>query len=316
MSDSPTSHSTNPERAQSASALAERGVIIAGQRIASAMNNPPRALLARAPLILLPGALFPWSAYRSVLERLAPERRVFALDWPAFDSSAQPDPEEFAYTPVHLAELVAQWMDALGVARAVLLADGESASVAIHFAAAHPQRTLGLALVGPRGVVPRDALAAALHLPLRSPSLLRLAEGPLTALALGPTTQETQAIEERSRAERRAEGDSAQTERRARRLTAIVAFETAMDAAQPETLRLARDIEAPCTVIRGGMDAFCPASEARLTAEALGAKGALEVTLPDAGHLPHLQQLERFYQALSGLIGGAEARLAERLSAQ
>lgn len=310
MSDSLLPNSANPD---ATSVLAERGVIIEGQRIASAMNNPPRALLSRAPLVLLPGVLAPWSTYRNALERLATERRVFALDWPGFGSSAQPDPAEFTYTPAHLAGLLAQWLDALGIARAVLLAGGESASVAIHFAAAHPQRVLGLALVGPRGVATRSVLASALDLPLRSLSLLRVAEGPLTALALGPTTEETQAVEAQFRAERANDSHLAQDARRTRRLATIVALEVALDAAQPEALRLAREIEAPCAVIRGGMDTLCSASEARTVAEALGARGALEVTLPEAGHLPHLQQLERFLQALSGVLGAAEARLAERL---
>jgi hypothetical protein len=44
-------------------------------------------------------------------------------------------------------------------------------------------------------------------------------------------------------------------------------------------------------------------------AEALGGaegKGALEVVLPDAGHLPFLQQPTRFFAAVEGLIATAE----------
>jgi pimeloyl-ACP methyl ester carboxylesterase len=307
MSDSPSSNPTSPDGERiDASAIEERGVIVAGQRIASAMNNPPRALLARAPLILLPSLGFTWDAYLAVLERLAPERRVFALNWPGFGSSAQPDPADFAYTPTHLAEVLAQWMDALGVASAVLLAGGASASAVIHFAATRPRRARALALVGPRGVVPRSALETALDYPWRSLTLLRMAEGLLTSLALGPTTEATRAIEER--------GKRDQSERRARRLVAMVSLTRAIDTAQPETLSLARDIAAPCAVMRGGLDPLCSAAEARETAEALGARGALEVTLPEAGHLPYLQQPERFHQALSGLITTAEVRLAERAS--
>lgn len=276
-------------------------MIIEGQRIATAMSDAPRALLARAPLVLLPAIGFPWEDYRAILERLSPERRVFALDWPGFGGSARPAPADFAYTPAHLAVVLKQWMDGLGIARAVLLASGASASVAIRFACAHPQRTMALALVGPLGVAPRGPLETAISQPYRSSALLRLTGSALTSLALGPTTEATRTIEERRKAER---PDPTQ---RALIQAATVSLWRAVDAAQPETLALAREVQAPCAVIRGSMDPLCSATEARLAAETLGTHGALEVTLPEAGHLPHLQQPDRFYQALAGVINAAEA---------
>jgi pimeloyl-ACP methyl ester carboxylesterase len=278
-------------------------VIVAGQRIASAMNDAPRALLARAPLVVLPDAGFAWRDYRVILERLAPERRVFALDWPGFGASARPATADYAYTPDHLADILAQWLDSLGVARAFLLASGAAAGVAIRYANAHPQRTLGLALVGPLGAAPRGALEAVAGYALRSPALLRLAEPARTALALGPTTDATRAIEQ-ARREERARPEHAIA------LAATVALWRAMDAAQPETLAMARTVQAPSAVIRGALDPLCSAADARLTAESLGERGGLEVTLPEAGHLPELQQPERFFQALAGLLGAAEASQA------
>lgn len=286
---------------QAAPTIHERGVIIEGQRIASAMNDAPRAQLGRAPLVLLPAIGFPWGDYRAILERLAPERRVFALDWPGFGASARPAPADFAYTPAHLADILKQWLDALGIARAVLLTSGASASVAIRFAAAQPQRALALALVGPLGIAPRGALETAIGQSFRSLRLLRIAETALTSLALGPTTAETRAIEDQRKAARQ------QTEQRAQTLAATVALWRAVDGAQPETLTLARGLTIPSAVIRGGLDPLCSAAEARAAAEALGAHGALEVTLPEAGHLPHLQQPDRFSQALTGVINAAEA---------
>ena len=49
--------------------------------------------------------------------------------------------------------------------------------------------------------------------------------------------------------------------------------------------------------MRGALDPIITASDTRRAAEALGGaggKGALEVILPDAGHLPFLQQPARF----------------------
>lgn len=74
-------------------------------------------------------------------------------------------------------------------------------------------------------------------------------------------------------------------------------------------MALAREVSAPCLVIRGALDPLCVAGEARQVAEALGERGGLEITLPEAGHLPSLQQPERFHQALEGLLMTAEANM-------
>lgn len=292
-----------PNAPDHATALRERGVIVEGQRVATAMNDAPRALLARAPLVLLPDAGYTWRDYRAILERLAPERRVFALDWPGFGSSARPSTAEFAYTLDHLADVLGQWLDALGVARSVLFVSGITSGAVVRYAAAHPRRVAGLALVGPLGFAPRGALEAIAGYTLRAPGLTRLAEPTLTALALGPTTEETRAIEEARRAERARSEHSAS-------LAASAALWREMDAARARTVALARTVLAPSAVIRGGLDPLCSAAEARAAAETLGERGGLEVTLPEAGHLPHLQQPERFFQALEGLIATAEVNLA------
>jgi pimeloyl-ACP methyl ester carboxylesterase len=284
--------------------LTERGVVIEGQRVASAMSDGARGLLAHAPLVVLPDAGARWSDYRAIMERFATSRRVFALDWPGFGASARPAPEEFAYMLDHLALVFGQWLDSLGVARAVLLGHGLAAGVVTRYAVAHPLRTLGMALVGPLGFTPAPpSMEKLAGRALRSPRLLRLAEPTLTSLTLGPTTEQTRAIEAQRRAARKLP-DYATT------LAATVALWRDADATRAQAVALARQTRAPGLVIRGALDPLCTAAEARLVAEALGERGGLEVTLPEAGHLPHLQQPERFYQALEGLILTAEANMA------
>src|SRR5262245_24708260 len=78
--------------------ITERGVMVNGLRLAAAMSDAPRALLARTPLVVLPEVGFVWEDYRLLLEHFASERRVFALDWPGFGGSAKPRAGEFAYT--------------------------------------------------------------------------------------------------------------------------------------------------------------------------------------------------------------------------
>lgn len=299
-------NNTNETRAASESTvtLTERGVVIEGQRVASVMSDGARSLLARAPLVILPDAGASWRDYRAIMERFAATRRVFALDWPGFGASARPAPTDFAYTLDHLGALFGQWLDSLGIARAVLLGHGLAAGVVTRYAVAHPTRTLGMALVGPLGFAPEPpSIEKLAGRALRSTALLRLAEPTLTSLALGPTTEQTQAIEAERRAGRK-QHDHATS------LAAMVALWRDADATRAQAVERARQTRAPGLVIRGALDPLCAAPEAQLVAESLGERGGLEVTLPEAGHLPHLQQPERFFQALEGLILTAEANMA------
>ncbi|HZC08131.1 MAG TPA: alpha/beta hydrolase [Ktedonobacterales bacterium] len=303
--DTNTTNTTNDSHAAGAPAttLSERGVVIEGQRIASVMSDGARSLLARAPLVILPEVGAGWRDYRAIMERFAASRRVFALDWPGFGASARPTTTEFAYTLDHLTTVFGQWLDSLGIARAVLLGHGLAAGVVTRYAVAHPPRTLGMAMIGPLGFAPESSGIEKLGgRALRSTALLRLAEPTLTSLALGPTTEQTRAIEAERRAARKQPDHAAS-------LAAMVALWRDADANRAQAVALARQTRAPGLVIRGALDPLCPAPEARIVAEALGERGGLEVTLPEAGHLPHLQQPERFYQALEGLILTAEANM-------
>jgi pimeloyl-ACP methyl ester carboxylesterase len=75
----------------------------------------------------------------------------------------------------------------------------------------------------------------------------------------------------------------------------------------------ARDVAAPAMVARGALDPIITEADVRRAAEALGAnagKRALEVVLPNAGHLPFLQEPERFLRAVEGLLATAEVNAA------
>src|SRR5487761_2628967 len=209
---------------QPAITLTERGVVIEGQRIASAMSDGDRELLAHAPLVILPDVVASWRDYRAILEQFAASRRVFALDWPGFGASAHPTPAEFAYTLDHYTSLFGLWLDSLGVARAVLLGHG---------------------LVGPLGLAPQGAVESLaertlLRSPalLQSPGLVRLVEAALTSLALGPTTEQTQAIEAERRAARKQPSHAIE-------LAATMALPRDAEAARPAPLALGLQVSAP-----------------------------------------------------------------------
>ena len=286
--------------------IVERGVIAQGQRIASAMSDAPRALLARIPLVVLPEIGFSWGDYRPILDRFAPERRVFALDWPGFGASAKPTPAEFAYSVANYADLLARWLDSLGIARAALLGNGIGAAVAVHYALAQPKRVAALALLGPLGFAspPAGVMGALASRLMCSPALLRRGEATLTSLALGPTTDATEAMLARGREQRRTPDHAASIN-----AAAAVIRSLAEQAAPPELREQARQLAIPALVVRGALDPLCSAAAARSVAEALGAHGALEVTLPDASHLPFLQQPARSLAAIEGVIMTAEANM-------
>ncbi len=286
--------------------LAERAVQVAGLRIATAMNDIPRSLMARVPLVVLPAANHLWQDERLILERFAPERRVFALDWPGFGASEKPDPADFAYTIQSYAEILAGWMDSLGIARAVFVGNSAGAGAAIQYAAAHPQRTLGLLLVAPAGFTPPGIVRWTATRFLGTPGVLRAMVGPFTSLYLGPTTEATRAVIDGQKERRAASDYNASIE-------AYAALWRSFDTPAADLSAVARDIAAPAMVLRGALDPIITEADARRAAEALGAntgKRALEVVLPNAGHLPFLQEPERFLKALEGLLATAEVNAA------
>lgn len=277
---------------------------VTGVRIATAMSDAPRALLARAPLVVLPSPGFVWRDYMAVMERFASERRVFALDWPGFGASDQPATSDFAYTLDHYHELFGGWLDSVGIARGVLLAGGLAAIVALRFAAAHPARVAGLALVAPHGFSAPGFTTRVTHWAATAPRLLRRTWPLTTSLLIGPATTLSAPVAERHRLLRRARGHAVS-----------IAAHTALWRTLPSLAELtatASTVAAPATVIRGALDPLVTAADARRAAEAVGSHGALEITLPGAGHLPFLQQPDRFAAALGGLLNTAELQAAAR----
>ena len=295
-----SSESSAPERSVK---LIERGVEVRGVRLASAMNDVSRALMTRAPLVVLPAAAFTWQDYTTVLEHFAPERRVFALDWPGFGSSEKPAPDAFTFSAASYAAILAGWLDGLGIARAVLLGSGIGATAAVYYAAAHPNRTLGLALSGPLGFGAGGRFGRMAGNALGRPAVLRRLEPILTSLALGPNTPLTAEIAIRRR-EQRSKDDYPAS------VAAFAALWRSLDGRRDELLARAKEITAPAIVVRGNLDALVTEADAQRAADALGAHGGVCVKLPDAGHLPFLQQPGPFLRAVAGVLNTAEANAA------
>lgn len=292
------------EEASAVPAIAERGIVVQGLRIATAMSDAPRALLAHAPLVVLPAADHTWEDYRPILEHFAPERRVFALDWPGFGASARPSPADFAYSDEHYTEILTDWLNALGIARAVLVGNSIGGAAALRYAVAQPKRVAGLVLVSPAGFTAPGLTRALASRALGSPRILRRIEPSFVSFYLGPATEATRAIVERHRAARATSDYDAS-------MAAYAALWRSFDTPAADLTGLAAQVRTPAIVVRGALDPIISALDTRRAVAAIGERGALEVVLPEAGHLPFLQQPARFFQAVAGMLNTAEANAAE-----
>jgi pimeloyl-ACP methyl ester carboxylesterase len=275
--------------------IAERAVVVRGLRLATAVNTVPREHLRRLPLVVLPAANCTWRDYLPILERFAPERRVLALDWPGFGASDRPAPGEFAYSAEGFAQLLGPWLDGLGIGRAVLLGNSVGGAAAVLHALARPERVAGLALVSPGGFTPASLARTAACRALGTPWILRRVEPWLTSLSLGPANPATRAIVAAHRAQRGTAGYQAS-------IAAYAALWRSFDAPAADLAPQARAVRARAMVMRGALDPIISAADARRAAQSLGEQGAFEVVLPDAGHLPFLQQPGPCVSAVRGLL--------------
>lgn len=285
----------------SVATIAERAMIVRGLRLATAVNAIPREVLARVPLAVLPAAAHAWGDYRPVLERFAPERRVAALDWPGFGGSVMPAPTAFPYSAQAYADLLGPWLDGLGIARAVLLGNSVGGAAALLYALAHPERVAGLVLVAPTGFTPPSLQRSIACRMLGTPWLLARVEPTLLSLYLGPANPVTRRM-------LAAHHTLRQSSRYPAHVAAYAALWRSVNSAPADLAERARTVSAPTIVIRGALDPVISAADARRATQSIGERGALEVILPRAGHLPFLQQPEPFMGAVRGLLEAVETQ--------
>ncbi|MEV0649399.1 alpha/beta fold hydrolase [Phytomonospora sp. NPDC050363] len=108
-----------------------------------------------APLLLLHGASGSGAAWEEVVEALSPRWRVYAPDARGHGASAWPG--EYSFEAMR--DDVAAFMDALGIASAVVAGHSMGGIAAHLFAAARPERVAGLLLIEtpppvPLGIAP------------------------------------------------------------------------------------------------------------------------------------------------------------------
>jgi len=144
---------TNPV-ASAGLTLAQRLERFPGQRIATARHTVAyreagASHLDAVPVVLLHGIGSGAASWVQQFEALCKTRRVLAWDAPGYGESNPVTPASpFA---ADYAEVLGAWLDALGIARCVLVGHSLGAIMAGAWAAAQSSRVMGLLLLSPAG---------------------------------------------------------------------------------------------------------------------------------------------------------------------
>src|ERR687885_1619742 len=142
--------SEDVERAAGAAAVREDYVALpGGVRLFYVLAGPAGAV---PPLVFLHGLGGSGSTWQTVLADLAVRHRVCALDLPGHGASDKPAPATADYSVAGLARAVAQALDLLGLAPAVLVGHSLGGAVAMQVALDRPAAVSRLVLVDSAGL--------------------------------------------------------------------------------------------------------------------------------------------------------------------
>ncbi len=253
------------------------------------------------PLVLLHGHGESSGSWRWVLPALARAHRVYAPDFPGSGGSAKPT--AYAHPPAFYADFLADFLDALGLARAALVANSHGGLVALRLACAAPARVTALGLVDSSGLgreihpalvgltLPGygEATTAWLKTPLGA---AQWAWG-LAALVLArPLLAPPEWLAQHYRL--------AQTPGHLEGTLACLRGELGLWGQREVFLDALPRLTMPTLVVWGAYDAVIPVSHASAAVERLP-RGHLAL-IPDCGHVPHVERPDRFVAALSRFL--------------
>ena len=248
------------------------------------------------PLLLLHGVgdnAFDW---RWVMPALASTHRVYAPDLPGSGGSARPLDD---YSPAFFTRFVAAFLDALGVDHAAVIGNSLGGLVGLRLALAEPQRVTALGLVSSGGLG-REVTYALRSLALpgygklavawgkRRPGAAQRALGRAALVFARPRGAPREWIEEQYRLARLPGFLEAQL--------ATVRAQVGLKGQREVLVDRLAQLERPTMVVWGTRDRVLPYSQAKETFSRLP-EGYLEL-IPECGHLPQVEQPERFVSSL------------------
>ena len=251
--------------------------------------------------MLLHGVGTSAAEWRWVLPALARNHLVYAVDLPGYDGSSEPSD----YSPAFTARFIGAFLDAVGVERAVVVGNSFGGLVALHLALSDPGRVYALVLADSAG------LGQAVNLGIVGLTLP--GSGQLVAAWESTPPGAFQ------RAFRRAllmfarpwqippmwlAGQYKVAQVRNFTQTTLQSLRTAVGVMGQREVLLDRlpSLQMPTLVVWGIEDRVIPCWQANAAIARLE-KGTLKL-ISDCGHLPHVEQPERFVSILNEFIGG------------
>ena len=265
---------------------------------------PVRYLVAGegAPLVLLHALGESALDWRWVLPALARTHRVYAVDLPGFGYSGEPSAE---YSSAFFARFVGAYLDALGLERAALVGNSLGGLVALRLALSEPARVSALSLVASAGLG-RDVTYA-----LRLPTLPGYGEVAITwgKTPLGAAQRAWLRVPLLFARPDRVPAEWITEQTRIAQLpgfteATISALRAHVDlGGQREVLAdQLPHLEMPSLIVWGKRDRVFPYSQAHKAVSRLR-QGFLEL-IPDCGHLPQIEQPNRFAAILGQFLDG------------
>ncbi len=264
-----------------------------GTRLEYVEQGEPSAV----PVLLLHGLTDSWRSFERVLPHLPRSIRAFALSLRGHGDADRP---AAGYRPADFAADVAAFMEAGGIARAVIAGHSMGSTIARRFALDYPERTLGLVLMGSFFAFEGNPAVAELWDAVRNltdpvdPGLAL--EFQRSTLAKGVPQPYLDTVVQ----------ESLKVPARVWR----AALEGLLE--EDHTAEIGR-ISAPTLVVWGDRDAFCPRSDQDAIAVAI--EGARLVAYPGAGHGLHWDEPERFAADLTAFVERVAARDASGMIA-
>jgi pimeloyl-ACP methyl ester carboxylesterase len=252
------------------------------------------------PLVLLHALGESALDWRWILPALAHTNRVYAPDLPGFGYSAKPSAE---YSPDFFARFVAAYLDALGLDRSALVGNSIGGPAALRLALSEPARITALGLVASAG------LGREITYALRLPTLPGYGEAAVAwgKTPLGAFQRAWSRVPLLFGHPERVPGEWITEQTRIAQLpgfteATMVALRAQVDIGGQREMLVDQlpHLEMPTLIIWGKRDRVFPYAQGQKAASRLR-QGILEL-IPDCGHLPHVEQPERFVSTLGEFL--------------